>query len=414
MLKIDWLAEERVVMYLSSDIVVVIPVYKNDLDASEEISLRQVFKVLGAYDICFIAPEGLILNYAFLEDKNFLVEYFDKSYFEGIENYSKLCTSIDFYKRFDRYVFLLIYQLDAFVFYDKLIDFCNYDYDYWGAPVPPVIWEHMPSNIGNGGLSLRKISKIIDVLEKKEYVNDLMESELPVKEVDNVRRNEDKFIVYAANNLPDLDFKFPTIDEALSFSVEYNVNGIYDNIENHLPFGCHRWTKYKFLVWRKIIESLGYKINDDYANELINNCVDSYYDSLVLARFAAGIEEKEKHLILEKLFGTIKISVWGMGKAADSCIAKLNTYGFKIINKYDKKLADGNLILYPSVENIGKELYPVILISHRYEKEMRREFDNMNIEKNIRILSLAEVEEMLVHYWNIGYKGDVLIENCYS
>ena len=168
------------------------------------------------------------------------------------------------------------------------------------------------------------------------------------------------------------------------------------------------------MVWRKIIESLGYKLNDDYANELINNCVDSYYDSLVLARFAAGIEEKEKHLILEKLFGTIKISVWGMGKAADSCIAKLNTYGFKIINKYDKKLADGKLILYPSVENIGKELYPVILISHRYEKEMRREFDNMNIEKNIRILSLAEVEEMLVHYWNIAYKGDVLIENCYS
>lgn len=43
----------------------------------------------------------------------------------------------DFYRRFGKYKYMLIYQLDAFVFSDKLLDFCEMGYDYIGAPVYP-------------------------------------------------------------------------------------------------------------------------------------------------------------------------------------------------------------------------------------------------------------------------------------
>jgi hypothetical protein len=43
--------------------------------------------------------------------------------------------SIDFYKRFRDYKFILIYQLDAYVFRDELEYWCEQDYDFIGAPL---------------------------------------------------------------------------------------------------------------------------------------------------------------------------------------------------------------------------------------------------------------------------------------
>lgn len=43
--------------------------------------------------------------------------------------------SAEFYDRFAAYEYVLIYQLDAFVFADRLAEFCQMGYDYIGAPV---------------------------------------------------------------------------------------------------------------------------------------------------------------------------------------------------------------------------------------------------------------------------------------
>lgn len=40
-------------------VVVVIPVYTEDLTSFERVSLAQVRKVLGRYDICFMAPDRM-------------------------------------------------------------------------------------------------------------------------------------------------------------------------------------------------------------------------------------------------------------------------------------------------------------------------------------------------------------------
>ena len=39
------------------------------------------------------------------------------------------------YSRFEKYEYMLIYQLDAFVFSDRLMEFVEAGYDYIGAPL---------------------------------------------------------------------------------------------------------------------------------------------------------------------------------------------------------------------------------------------------------------------------------------
>ena len=145
-----------------TDVIIVIPVYK-EMDAFEIISLRQVLRVLGGYDICLVAPASMDVT-AYMKYHLFSVKRFDDSYFTNTNSYSELLLSVDFYRNFSNYEFMLIYQLDGFVFSDRLKEFCRLGYDYIGAPIPYTAWHHMPSLVGNGGVSLRRISKIIKLL----------------------------------------------------------------------------------------------------------------------------------------------------------------------------------------------------------------------------------------------------------
>lgn len=57
----------------------------------------------------------------------------------------------EFYLRFRQWEYLLIYQLDAYVFQDELMDWCNKGYDYIGAPFLKLNREVDWNNCGNGG-----------------------------------------------------------------------------------------------------------------------------------------------------------------------------------------------------------------------------------------------------------------------
>ena len=82
----------------------------------------------------------------------------------------------NFYQRFRRFEYILIYQLDAFVFSDRLEEFCRLGYDYIGAPWPLgdgnkhneelVVEGNHFLTVGNGGFSLRRVQACIDALWK--------------------------------------------------------------------------------------------------------------------------------------------------------------------------------------------------------------------------------------------------------
>ena len=152
--------------------VVVVPVYKAVPKKSELASFKQVLTVLRNYDITVFTYQGLNLSVYEKTScdikKNFSVEFFDKHYFESVSGYNSLCYKTDFYHRFSSYDYMLIYQLDAWVFRDELQYWCDKGYDYIGAPL---FWSYSENNyttkissVGNGGFTLRRVSYCINIL----------------------------------------------------------------------------------------------------------------------------------------------------------------------------------------------------------------------------------------------------------
>lgn len=242
---------------------VVIPIYKTMPSASETYSLEQCFKVLNKYNIIFVAPYSLDINFyeKYHTDNlvNIKFERFADSYFKSITGYNQLVLSEEFYQRFSNYKYILLYQLDAFVFKDELVEWCLKNYDYVAAPwmddnFVKYFWTSnskigrylnnvgiSPNTVGNGGLSLRKIKKFLLVLKLFKY---------KVKKWDS---NEDIFwALYAPYYFPFISI--PTRKEALQFAFETEPKKCFEINNNNLPMGCHGWEKYEPDFWKTYIK----------------------------------------------------------------------------------------------------------------------------------------------------------------
>lgn len=232
-------------------VAVVIPIYKSCFTDLEEISFKQAIRILGHYDTYFVMPESLQLSME-IEDGIIKEVRFADDYFRDIASYNRLLLTQHFYKCFRDYDYILIYQLDAFVFEDMLEYFCGLGYDYIGAPwingyffykdIDHVIWE-----VGNGGFSLRKVDSILRLLEKQENI------------LQNGKTNEDIFFSSAI----DSDFFVAPKEVALQFSIETEVRKCMKLNGGKLPFGSHAWSRYDFAFWKPHIEAFGYSLSDD-------------------------------------------------------------------------------------------------------------------------------------------------------
>ena len=234
------------------NIAIVIPIYKEVLSENERISIRQCKKILGDYDVYFIHPYGMKLTNYFIEIPNAKALAFESPYFADIQGYSQLMLSPFFYKKFFEYKFILIYQLDAFVFRDDLLFWCNKNFDFIGAPwlTPPPLSKGKPivnmstwfiNKVGNGGFSLRKV--------KSHYFNTLIFRPL----LKYFIKNEDMFwglFLYWLNPF----FKRPKHLEALNFAFELEPRKSFEITNNKLPFGVHAWEKYEPEFWSEWIK----------------------------------------------------------------------------------------------------------------------------------------------------------------
>lgn len=235
----------------NQDIAIGIPVFKKKLTKNEIRVLTQANNVLAIYPCYFIAPSTIDKDYylQFIPRAQFIC--FSESYFKNTITYSKLMTSALLYKAFSKYQYMLIYQTDAYVFRDELLEWANKGYDYIGAPWivrPPQIkqrvWFDMnrftEEKVGNGGFCLRKIKSHIHIAQKWGWVQNLL------------RKNEDFFwSVFAP--LMNKDFKIPSAVEAISFSFELAPSKAYEMNGKKLPFGCHAWQKYEPTFWSDFI-----------------------------------------------------------------------------------------------------------------------------------------------------------------
>ena len=258
---------------------VVIPVYKVLPNEDELISYSRCLFVLREYDIVIVSHKELDLsfyiNYARQYGKEISDYYFDKYYFKGISGYNLLMYTNAFYKRFINSEYILIYQLDAYVFSDQLKFWCSGKYIYIGAPILREDINQKKIYYGcNGGFSLRKINEFLTIYETnwyRKYVNVHINQtrakwlgylKIPCFLVaafiakHNIRlvlprstKQEDQF-------WSDV-FTLPPLKEASNFSLEKEPSYWYKENQGILPFGCHAWEKYeKTSFWMKHIEGI--------------------------------------------------------------------------------------------------------------------------------------------------------------
>ncbi|MGO4876830.1 DUF5672 family protein [Pedobacter psychrotolerans] len=261
---------------------IIIPIYNPEPRLSEIASLKQLFKILSDYQIYFVCGVGFDCNY-YIKLANtysqgpFFIERFNDSYFSSIKGYNSLMLSLKFYWRFRKLDYILIHQLDAWIFRNELRAWCSKGFDYIGAP-----WYHLDrydnlicDGIGNGGLSLRKVSAHIKVLLSFSFIrqfsyyyylynsnNTLIGFLTFLKRfflcnnsfflLNRFDQNEDGFwgiIIKSKFKW----FKIPSIEIARKFSIEAFPSRIITG-EKVLPFGCHAWEKHEPEFWTKYIK----------------------------------------------------------------------------------------------------------------------------------------------------------------
>lgn len=241
-------------------VVICIPIYKNELSVYEQVSLRQLNTVLGKYPRVFIAPESLSFDFGVL-GKGIGVERFPDYFFNSVMSYSALLLNVEFYRRFIDYEYMLIYQTDAFVFTNKLQEFCGLGLDYIGAPMSRFdpMWNYIGKRVGNGGFSLRKISSAIAMLSKWKEIaaNTPLESFF--------WQWEDIFWSYCSRR-KDLNFQVADLRTAVQFAVQGDVARAYKRMEKGWrPFGCHGWWQTDYSFWRAVINAAGYHLDERLA-----------------------------------------------------------------------------------------------------------------------------------------------------
>lgn len=256
---------------MSEKVIVLIPIYRADLTATEAIALRRCCSVLGRYTIAVVKPESLNVDAMRAEYPQLTVSSFADDYFKSIYDYNRLLLSQEFYARYLDHEYILIHQLDAYVFRDELHDWTERGYDYIGAPwrVKPKyhtlqyrlflyikhagLWlkgeRHRPNlvkhGVGNGGLSLRKTRSHYDAIDK---LQDRI-AEFLRRSHSSSDYNED---VFWASQPP--HFSYPTRKEALLFAFDKAPEIAYKLTHGCLPFGCHGWSKPRYIeFWRPFI-----------------------------------------------------------------------------------------------------------------------------------------------------------------
>lgn len=234
----------------TQDIVVVTPVYKATLSDNEARSVAQGRLVLSRYRRVLVCPQSLDVGAYLAIDADLQIERFDNECFMSIKAYNQLMMSSTFYYRFLDFKYLLIYQTDAWVFRDELLQWCARGYSYVGAP-----WVAVPASakktlfnfsnllyhqVGNGGFCIRRVAQHYRCAILFRPLSWLF------------GKNEDFFWCYIVKKVNPW-YAVPSWIDALHFGFELNPSDCYQQLNKKLPFGCHAWEKYEPEFWATFI-----------------------------------------------------------------------------------------------------------------------------------------------------------------
>ena len=243
--------------------ITVIPIYKDKPSEFDELSLKQYDKIMKGHDVCIVHPQSLdVTKYMeYFKSNNISEIGFDDHFFENIREYSQLCLDYDFYKTFEQYEYMLIYQPDCWVFNDTLNEWCDKGYDYVGAPIysklsrwASVLRGGRPA-VGNGGLSLRKIETMMRITDRDGKVYERF------KDIWYKVEYEDMFICEGVTQF--MYMNIPNYKEAEKFSYDCLPRNFDVEKAAKEIFGCHRMFTYG-KIWKQVIP----EINNKYYHKM--------------------------------------------------------------------------------------------------------------------------------------------------
>jgi hypothetical protein len=238
---------------MSARCIVLIPIYRLELEPLEEFSLDFSVQTLAARQMVFLAPQKLDVAYYSARYPSILVQRFPDAFFDSIQGYNRLLLTPGFYELFARYEFSLILQTDAIVLRDELSDWMERSYDYVGAPwpvanelmvsVPPFEGErsrHLRIHVGNGGLSLRRNKGCIDLLHEHAVARDMF-----------IRSGSSEDLFFSFMGALSKRFVLPNEIAASCFSLEIAPEPYVAINGGRLPMGAHAWWKFGYDFWMK-------------------------------------------------------------------------------------------------------------------------------------------------------------------
>lgn len=366
-------------------IAVIIPIYKA-LNHYESVALQQAYRVLARYDVIAIISQKLSLETKFTK-----IESFQDHFFNSVADYNRLMLSVEFYNRFRAYEYILIYQLDAFVFSDRLFEFCELGYDYIGAPwISGMIdWTGEKPNVlyvGNGGLSLRRVESFIEILEKEQPLNR------------GERRNEDIFFSSVISE----KFKIAPLKVALEFAFERQVEKCYEMNDYKLPFGCHAWERYDFKFWKPHMEQFGYELKENLGagDEDIQLLQDYKREVFLVDILEQGRNSKTAISILKCYMGDSEYVLFGagfwgkqLGKWLISNKISIKYYCDNSKCLKGKQIEECTIVMpYEMVQD--KEKIKIIVAMVNHVQEVKMQLEEMGFERYSNYILLDDVIDM--------------------
>lgn len=276
-------------MHKDNTVIVAIPVYNENPTQEEKRAFRNNIQILRQHPISIVTHKKCNITIydqiAEEEGIELFYRYFDESYFHSIESYNDLCLSIEFYEQYADYEYMLICQLDVWIFRDEVIEWCSKGYDYIGAPIYyPYNESHYTQKfraIGNGGFCLRRIKYCLNIIKSnphklllkpmailKMYWNLFLYDEtyksswikrysilfIAIAKIFGFRNsfhyfaschlNEDMLLGTWAEKSWQHSANLPDEMTAAHFSIEVNTDMLLKRMNGKLPMGVHAYKKW--------------------------------------------------------------------------------------------------------------------------------------------------------------------------
>ena len=165
--------------------VILTPIWQRSLGESERRSLIHTTAINQSVDKFFIAPEGLATDFYREHFPDWRIRFFDPRHFVSVRSYSRWLTQPDLYRSVSDYEFMVMCQLDG-ILLRGIHQLPIAEWDYLGAPWKPAVrflkfgqravvatsaprregpwWVKLVGgkiSVGNGGLSVRRVSAMI-------------------------------------------------------------------------------------------------------------------------------------------------------------------------------------------------------------------------------------------------------------